>query len=122
MAPGFRGCGRWAWHGFAFLLWMVKRVMSPGLVALVDRWIGTWATCSTSTSRMPRTPTIRVSQDARIVIASVDTYLRFAEAVNRLDIADQQPGIPELVGDAVQSGAKRKVAGAMDAVAEKIKR
>jgi len=60
--------------------------------------------------------------DARIVIASVDTYLRFAEAVNRLDITDQQPGIPELVGDAVQSGAKRKVAGAMDAVAEKIKR
>jgi len=25
--------------------------------------------------------------DARIVIASVDTYLRFAEAVNRLDIS-----------------------------------
>ena len=60
--------------------------------------------------------------DARIVIASVDTYLRFAEAVNRLDITDQQPGMPELVGDVVQSGAKRKVAGAMDAVAEKIKR
>jgi hypothetical protein len=37
--------------------------------------------------------------DARIVIASVDTYLRFAEAVNRLDIADQQPGVTELVGD-----------------------
>jgi gas vesicle structural protein len=36
--------------------------------------------------------------DARIVIASVDTYLRFAEAVNRLDIADQQPGVSELVG------------------------
>jgi gas vesicle structural protein len=54
--------------------------------------------------------------DARIVIASVDTYLRFAEAVNRLDITDQQPGMPELVGDAVQSGAKRKVAGTMDAV------
>jgi gas vesicle structural protein len=60
--------------------------------------------------------------DARIVIASVDTYLRFAEAVNRLDLTDQQPGMPELVGNAVQSGAKRKVAGAMDAVAEKIKR
>ena len=27
--------------------------------------------------------------DARIVIASVDTYLRFAEAVNRLDLTDQ---------------------------------
>ena len=28
-----------------------------------------------------------VTIDARIVIASVDTYLRFAEAVNRLDLA-----------------------------------
>ena len=26
--------------------------------------------------------------DARIVIASVDTYLRFAEAVNRLDLTE----------------------------------
>ena len=59
--------------------------------------------------------------DARVVIASVDTYLRCAEAVNRLDIVDDKPGIPELVGDAVQSGAKRKAAGVMDAVAEKVK-
>ena len=29
-----------------------------------------------------------VTIDARIVIASVDTYLRFAEAVNRLDLAE----------------------------------
>jgi hypothetical protein len=36
--------------------------------------------------------------DARIVMASVDTYMRFAEAVNRLDIADLQPGVSELVG------------------------
>ena len=28
--------------------------------------------------------------DARIVIASVDTYLRFAEAVNRLDLSETQ--------------------------------
>jgi hypothetical protein len=28
--------------------------------------------------------------DARIVIASVDTYLRFAEAVNRLDLTEKQ--------------------------------
>src|SRR2546430_3783575 len=28
-----------------------------------------------------------VTIDARIVIASVDTYLRFAEAVNRLDLS-----------------------------------
>jgi len=32
--------------------------------------------------------------DARIVIASVDTYLRFAEAVNRLDIVhDSDSGV-----------------------------
>jgi hypothetical protein len=60
--------------------------------------------------------------DARVVIASVDTYLRFAEAVNRLDIVDDKPGVPELVGDAVQAGTKRKVAGVMDAVAEKVRR
>jgi hypothetical protein len=37
--------------------------------------------------------------DARIVIASVDTYLRFAEAVNRLDISpEQEPvGLPGLI-------------------------
>ena len=29
--------------------------------------------------------------DARIVVASVDTYLRFAEAVNRLNISEQDP-------------------------------
>ena len=35
--------------------------------------------------------------DARIVIASVDTYLRFAEAVNRLDLAETElSGLPEL--------------------------
>jgi hypothetical protein len=38
--------------------------------------------------------------DARIVIASVDTYLRFAEAVNRLDLTqDGSKGLPELLGD-----------------------
>jgi hypothetical protein len=40
--------------------------------------------------------------DARIVIASVDTYLRFAEAVGRLDIDQQrsQPrGLPDLLDD-----------------------
>jgi gas vesicle structural protein len=35
--------------------------------------------------------------DARIVIASVDTYLRFAEAVNRLDLmATETQPLPEL--------------------------
>jgi gas vesicle structural protein len=37
--------------------------------------------------------------DARIVIASVDTYLRFAEAVNRLDLTQtgQQQTLPGLI-------------------------
>src|SRR3954453_53000 len=35
--------------------------------------------------------------DARIVIASVDTYLRFAEAVNRLDLMQTQTQpLPEM--------------------------
>jgi hypothetical protein len=37
--------------------------------------------------------------DARVVVASVDTYLRFAEAANRLDLeARRKPGLPDLVG------------------------
>ena len=35
--------------------------------------------------------------DARIVIASVDTYLRFAEAVNRLDLMQTETqALPEM--------------------------
>ena len=60
--------------------------------------------------------------DARIVIASVDTYLRFAEAVNRLDIAndDTSQGLPELMESMTSGGAKSKTSGALDAVKEKI--
>lgn len=36
--------------------------------------------------------------DARVVVASVDTYLRFAEAANRLDLSSSQgKGLPEMV-------------------------
>jgi gas vesicle structural protein len=59
--------------------------------------------------------------DARIVVASVDTYLRFAEAVNRLDLTETQVhGIPELVEDVTESGAKGKTEGAIDAAKEKV--
>jgi hypothetical protein len=59
--------------------------------------------------------------DARIVIASVDTYLRFAEAVNRLDLTETETqGIPELMENMTQAGSKRKTAGAIDAVKEKV--
>jgi gas vesicle structural protein len=59
--------------------------------------------------------------DARVVIASVDTYLRFAEAVNRLDISDQKETLPELVGDMQESGAQHKTKGVLDAAGQKIR-
>src|ERR1700757_529560 len=45
--------------------------------------------------------------DARIVIASVDTYLRFAEAVNRLDLANtgKQQTLPEVLEGMQEGGA-----------------
>jgi hypothetical protein len=58
--------------------------------------------------------------DARVVIASVDTYLRFAEAVNRLDISQEKEGLPGLVGDMEQGGAKHKTKGALEAAGEKL--
>src|SRR4051812_14482005 len=60
--------------------------------------------------------------DARIVIASVDTYLRFAEAVNRLDIANdgQSEGLPQLMESITSGGAKSKTEGALEGVKEKV--
>ena len=59
--------------------------------------------------------------DARIVIASVDTYLRFAEAVNRLDITeDSSQGLPELVEGMTESGSRSKTKGALEGVKEKL--
>jgi hypothetical protein len=60
--------------------------------------------------------------DARIVIASVDTYLRFAEAVNRLDIADdgQSEGLPQLMESMTSGGAKSKTEGALEGVKDKL--
>src|SRR4051812_19861154 len=54
--------------------------------------------------------------DARIVVASVDTYLRFAEAVNRLDLEEKgdQKSLPDLFGDAEEGGAKHKTKGALE--------
>lgn len=43
--------------------------------------------------------------DARIVVASVDTYLKFAEAANRLQLGTDEPsGLPEVVSDVSDSG------------------
>ena len=48
--------------------------------------------------------------DARIVIASVDTYLRFAEAVGRMDISESgdAKGLPQMGEDLIEGVAKKK--------------
>jgi hypothetical protein len=59
--------------------------------------------------------------DIRVVVASVDTYLRFAEACNRLDLEAgprKNPGLPELVGEATESGAQHKTKGALSGAAQ----
>lgn len=61
-----------------------------------------------------------VTIDARIVVASVDTYLRFAEAVNRLEIGSEPKGLTEVVQDVTEGGAKHKTKGALDAAGEKL--
>jgi gas vesicle structural protein len=51
--------------------------------------------------------------DARIVIASVDTYLRFAEEVNRLDLTQTElAGLPELQERGAEEVVENKVEGA----------
>src|SRR5256714_3758800 len=60
--------------------------------------------------------------DARVVVASVDTYLRFAEAVNRLDLSENhQKGLPDLIDDMNEGGAKHKTKGALEAAGDKVK-
>jgi hypothetical protein len=58
--------------------------------------------------------------DARIVIASVDTYLKFAQAVNRLDLASQEGGLPDLLEGGMESGAEGKTKGAVEGVKEAV--
>jgi gas vesicle structural protein len=65
-----------------------------------------------------------VTIDARIVVASVDTYLRFAEATNRLDLHEKGgKDLGQFMGDmtegVTQGGAKGKTKGMLDAGKEK---
>ena len=61
--------------------------------------------------------------DVRVVVASVDTYLRFAEACNRLDLEAgprKSPGLPEMVGEITESGARGKSKGALSGAAQTV--
>ncbi|MFJ2276128.1 gas vesicle structural protein GvpA [Streptomyces sp. NPDC087866] len=63
--------------------------------------------------------------DARIVVASVDTYLRFAEACNRLDLERDSGSttVPELIGGgAAKSIGKRKVRRAAESVGDTVRK
>jgi hypothetical protein len=62
--------------------------------------------------------------DARIVVASVDTYLHFAEAANRLDLQprDGQPKtLPDLFSDTTEEVANAKTKGAIEGGIDKIR-
>jgi hypothetical protein len=68
-----------------------------------------------------------LSIDARIVVASVDTYLRFAEATNRLDLYSKEKRgkqLPELVQGfsegITQGAAKGKTAGVLEGAVERL--
>jgi hypothetical protein len=59
-----------------------------------------------------------ITIDARIVIASVDTYLRFAESVNRLDLTQTEAaGLAELRdgGNKDKDKSKGMIEGAKEA-------
>ncbi|GGN34021.1 gas vesicle structural protein GvpA [Streptomyces kronopolitis] len=59
--------------------------------------------------------------DVRVVVASVDTYLRFAEACNRLDLESGRKApsqLTDLVGEVTEGGAKGKSKGALTGAIE----
>lgn len=61
--------------------------------------------------------------DVRIVVASVDTYLRFAEACNRLDLESGRKApsqLTDIVGEATESGARGKSKGVLGGAVEAI--
>jgi len=63
--------------------------------------------------------------DARVVVASVDTYLRFAEKANRLQLGAREPeALADVVGDIAGAGSKGvsegKTKGALEAGAQKL--
>jgi gas vesicle structural protein len=63
--------------------------------------------------------------DARVVVASIDTYLRFAEAANRLDMGVREPEqLPDVVSQITEAGtkgiARGKTQGAVEAGLDRI--
>jgi hypothetical protein len=69
-----------------------------------------------------------VTIDARIVVASVDTYLCFAEAVTRLDLTETelsglpelQEGVAEKTTEGAVEGAEEEAEGVFEGLKERI--
>lgn len=59
--------------------------------------------------------------DVRIIIASVDTYLRWAEAVNRLDLQREEKDLPQLIEELREGGAKKETEGVLEGAGEKLR-
>jgi hypothetical protein len=63
-----------------------------------------------------------ITIDARVVVASVDTYLRFAEVADRVVLGRaSSTGIPDLLGGMVENGARRKTRGIAEGAKDKVK-
>src|SRR3954451_21901150 len=60
--------------------------------------------------------------DARIVVASVDTYLRFAEAVNRMDLTQvgNSQTLPEFFEDLNEDTARDRTKGVLQGAKDKL--
>jgi hypothetical protein len=70
-----------------------------------------------------------VTADARIAVASIDTYLRFAEATLRLDLLERQPpnlveglkeGSEALIENVAGNVVEDKIGGALDKVGDTV--
>jgi gas vesicle structural protein len=63
--------------------------------------------------------------DVRVVVASVDTYLHFAEATNRLDLRGQaeeyETSLPDLLNAGTRKAAKTVVSHVIDDRVERTK-
>ena len=100
--PGGAGGGRPSPSGLADV---IETILDKGLV--IDAYV-----------RVSLVGIELLTVDARVVVASVDTYLRFAEAVNRLDISQEKEGLPQLLGDMEETGAQKKTKGAAQGALE----
>ena len=59
--------------------------------------------------------------DTRAVMASVDTYLRFADAVGRLDLAETETqGVPGMMTEVREGGTASKTKGVIEGVKEAV--